>query len=76
MSNALIKWMQTSFGNDVNAASDYIWMTLREVATPGMIWEMLVEEGGNDITPDTVRAVAEKILFMERDDDGDFGDSV
>jgi hypothetical protein len=72
----MIKWMQTSFGNDVNAASDYIWRSLSDTSTPSVIWEMLVERGGDEITPDTVRAVAEDILYMERDEDGDFGDSV
>lgn len=76
MNEALVKWMQSSFGHDVNAASDYIWVTLREVASPAMIWDMLVEKGGNEITPDVVREVAEEILHMELDSDGDFGDNV
>jgi hypothetical protein len=37
---------------------------------------MLVEKGGNEITPDVVREVAEEILHMELDSDGDFGDNV
>ncbi len=36
---------------------------------------MLLEEGDTQITPETVRAVATKLLELELDDDGDFGDA-